>query len=384
MRNHTLMQTIARANRTLPGKEAGLIVDYVGVFRNLQKALAIYGQPTGEGDSPIKSKSELLAALSVHADQMRQYCTDAGGNLDAALTAPPGSMERLAAFESLFEAIVSPDDIRRGFQRGAGDFIRIYKAVLPDDAAATFAPMASLLSAMVKRLRTLIQAPDVSAVMEKIEGVLDETISAEDYRLKGGEQPLFNLSDVDFDALRERFNTGKKRTEAEKLRALLEHKVQAMAEVNRFRLDLVQKLEDMIQRYNSGSQNLETWFEELLHFTQEVSEEESRALREGLSEEELAIFDILTKPEPQLDDKQREQVKAIAKDLLEKLKADKLVLDWWRRQQTRSAVRSFINRTLGKGLPETPYSDDIYEEKCELAYMHIFEKYRGSAASIYP
>jgi type I restriction enzyme R subunit len=157
MRNHTLMQTIARANRTLPGKEAGLIVDYVGVFRNLQKALAIYGQPTGEGDSPIKSKSELLAALAVHADQMRRHCADAGGDLDAALTAPPGSMERLAAFESLFEAIVSPDDIRRGFQRGAGDFIRIYKAVLPDEAAGTFAPMASLLSAMVKRLRTLIQ-----------------------------------------------------------------------------------------------------------------------------------------------------------------------------------------------------------------------------------
>jgi hypothetical protein len=67
-------------------------------------------------------------------------------------------------------------------------------------------------------------------------------------------------------------------------------------------------------------------------------------------------------------------VKAIAKDLLEKLKADKLVLDWWRRQQTRSAVRSYINRTLGKDCPETPYSDDVYEEKCELAYMHIFEK----------
>jgi type I restriction enzyme R subunit len=61
MKNHTLMQTIARANRVAPGKQAGLIVDYVGVFRNLKEALAIYAQPRpGVMTDPIEGKGELV------------------------------------------------------------------------------------------------------------------------------------------------------------------------------------------------------------------------------------------------------------------------------------------------------------------------------------
>lgn len=384
MRNHTLMQTIARANRKLQGKEAGLIVDYFGVFRNLQQALAIYGQPTGGGDAPIQDKAELIAALTERAEEMRRYCRDAGADLDAALTAQPGSMQRIEAYGEIYDAVVSPEATRSGFLRGSSDLLRVYKAVLPDERAAPFAPMASLLSALVKRLRAEAGRPDVSEVMAKIEAVLDETISAEDYRLKGqGDQPLLDLSQVDFDVLRERFANGRKRTEAERLRAVLERTVHQLARMNRSRMDLVRKLEALIERYNSGSQNVESWFEDLIKFSEELKAEETRALREGLTEEELAIFDLLTSPEPELTDKERDQVKAVAKDLLAKLKAGKLVIDWWKRQQTRSAVRSLINRTLGKDLPEAPYTDEIYDEKCEMAYTHIYENYGGAGRSVY-
>ena len=384
MRNHTLMQTIARANRKLPGKEAGLIVDYIGVFRNLQKALAIYGQPTGGGDAPIMDKAELIAHLAVRAEEMRTYCSAAGADLDSALTAEPGSLARLEAFGSIKEAIVSPEGVRSGFMRGVSDLLRIYKAVLPDERAAPYGAIASLLSALLKSLRAEAERPNVDEVMAQIEAVLDETISAEDYRLKDqGTQPLLDLSQIDFEVLQEKFKKGKKRTEAERLRALLERKVQQMARLNKSRLDLVKKLEEMIARYNSGSQNLESWFEDLVKFAQELTTEESRAMREGLTEEELAIFDILTQPEPKLNDKEREAVKAVAQDLLAKLKADKLVLDWWKRQQTRAAVQTTIRRTLGKELPEKPYTDAIYTAKCELAYTHIFESYGGVGREIY-
>ncbi|MFY0636653.1 type I restriction endonuclease subunit R [Maricaulis maris] len=384
MRNHTLMQTIARANRTLNDKQAGFIVDYVGVFRNLQLALAIYGQPTGGGDSPIVDKAELLAHLAVLIEEVREYCLGQGADLDGVLASAPGSPQRLEAFAAAYDALVSPGDVRGGFMRSALDVIRVYKAILPDERAAPFAPMGSLLSALVKRLRAEVTRPDVDTVMGQIEALLDETISAEDYRLKAqGEQPLLDLSQVDFDALREKFAGGRKRSEAERLRALLERKVQAMAKLNKSRLDLVKKLEAMIERYNSGSQNIESWFEDLVKFAQELTEEEGRTIREGLSEEELAIFDILTQPEPVLTDKEREQVKSVAKDLLAKLKSDKLVLDWWKRQQTRSAVQSLINRTLGKSLPETPFTDEIYNAKCELAYAHVYEAYGGAGREVY-
>ena len=82
MKNHTLMQTIARANRVAPGKQAGLIVDYVGVFRNLKEALAIYAQPRpGVTTDPIERKDELVEALRHGARPRRRLC---GGAISSA------------------------------------------------------------------------------------------------------------------------------------------------------------------------------------------------------------------------------------------------------------------------------------------------------------
>jgi len=335
-------------------------------------------------DDAFWDKAELVEHLKVRGEEIKAFCNGHKADLDAVMVAEPGSMARLEAFAAAYDALVSPETVRSAFMRLAHDFLRIYKAVLPDERVAPFAPLGSLLATLVKRMRGETVRPDIDAVLEQIEGVLDEVISAEDYKLKAqGKQPLLDLSKVDFDALAEKFSKGRKRTEAERLRALLERKVLEMAKLNKSRLDLVKKFEEMIARYNSGSQNLEGFYKELIDFMKELGEEDSRAIREGLSEEELAIFDILTKPEPKLTEKQRTEVKAVAKDLVAKLKADKLVLDWWKRQQTRSAVRSLINRTLGKDLPEEPYTDEIYEEKCELAYTHIYEAYGGAGRGVY-
>lgn len=376
MKNHTLMQTIARANRKAVGKEAGLIVDYIGVFRNLQKALAIYGQPTGGGGSPIKDKAALVDHFRVLVDEARAFCTKHGAKLDAVLMSSPGSMERLAALQSCFEALVSPDDTRKNFLRNAQTVSRVYKAILPDERAAEFAPEAVLLSTLAKRIRDEIEGPDVSAVLNEVEALLDHTISAEDYRMAGASgQRLVNLSEVDFEALQEQFNTGKKKTAAERLKALLETKVREMARVNQSRADLLLKLQTLIERYNSGSQNIDSWFEDLKAFLADVQQEEKRGLREGLSEDELAMFDILTSPEPELTEKERDQVKRASKELLQKLKAQKLVLDWWKRQETRSEVKRFITDLLDSRLPEEPFDRRIFEDKCARAYEHVCTQY---------
>jgi type I restriction enzyme, R subunit len=377
MKNHTLMQTIARANRKAVGKEAGLIVDYIGVFRNLQKALAIYGQPTGGGGSPIKDKAALVEHLKSLITEARAYCAKHGANLDAVLSAAPGSMERLAALQACFEALVSPDDVRKNFLRNAQAVNRVYKAVLPDERAAPFAPEAVVISTLAKRIRDEIDGPDISAVMEEVEALLDQTISAEDYRMVGGapEQRLINLAEVDFEALQEQFDGGKKKTAAERLKALLETKVREMVRLNQSRADLLERLRALIDRYNSGSQNIDSWFEDLKNFLAEVQEEEKRGLREGLNEEEVALFDILTNPEPKLTDKEREQVKLASQELLQKLKAQKLVLDWWKRQETRSEVKRFISDLLNAKLPEAPFDRRVFEDKCARTYEHVYTQY---------
>ena len=137
----------------------------------------------------------------------------------------------------------------------------------------------------------------------------------------------------------------------------------------------------MIEEYNAGSYNTELFFEKLVDFAKELNEEEKRGIAERLDEEELAIFDLLTKPEISLTKKEKAKVKKVSKDLLETLKQEKLVLDWRKRQQARASVRLTIEETLDK-LPSA-YTPDVYQQKCEVVYQHVYDSYYGSGRSVY-
>jgi type I restriction enzyme, R subunit len=261
MKNHTLMQTIARANRVFGEKNNGLIVDYVGVFRDLQKALAIYGSASGggvkPGESPIQKKDELVVELQ--------------------------------------EAI--------------------------DEAVA------------------------------------------------------FN-----FDALKAHFEKGRKHIEAEKLKGKVGKKLQQMVQLNKARADLLEKFKKLIEEYNSGM-DVDTFFERLMVFVKELTEEEQRGVAEQLSEEELAIFDILTKPTPELPEKEKKEVTKVARQLLKTLKEAKLVLDWRKKLKTRADVYATVKTVLDE-LPRT-YTPELYQEKCDRVYRHVYDSYQGEGISVY-
>jgi type I restriction enzyme R subunit len=131
-----------------------------------------------------------------------------------------------------------------------------------------------------------------------------------------------------------------------------------------------------------GSANIQSFFDKLLEFTQELSEEDSRAIAESLSEEELAIFDLLTKPDPALTRAEEQEVKKVARDLLATLKHEKLVLDWRKRQQSKAAVWVAIEEFLDK-LPAAPYTVDVYRSKCNAVYQHVYDAYQDAEHSIY-
>ena len=95
MRNHTLMQTIARANRVFPGKHSGLIVDYANVFASLEKALAIYGEGKG-GATPVRDKQQLVEELREAVEAATAFCASHGVDLAAIEALPLGGLERLA------------------------------------------------------------------------------------------------------------------------------------------------------------------------------------------------------------------------------------------------------------------------------------------------
>lgn len=384
MKNHTLMQTIARANRKYPGKEAGLIVDYVGVFRKLQEALAIYGGASsgedGEGE-PIKNKAELVEYLKHLLARGISFLSEHGVNAQAIKDAQ--GFEKVAKLDDAVEQLIANEETKNSFMSQARIVSRVYRAILPDPDANELAPDAVLISVIAQKIKALAPPVDISEVMQQVEELLDRSIAPVPYIIKeDDDQPLHDLSQIDFDKLKEKFNQGRKRTEAEKLRALLSMKLETMLTENPTRKDFMEKFQKLIDAYNSGSMNIEVFFKKLVDLTADLQVEDQRAIRENLSEEELALFDILTKPVPELAEKEKAQVKKVCKELLETLKAEKLVLDWRKKDRARSDVRRTLEIVFDRGLPES-YDEGIYNEKCELAFHHIFTSYYGAGESVY-
>jgi len=388
MRNHTLMQTIARANRVFRDKVNGLIVDYVGVFRNLQRALAIYGSGSGggvrPGEEPVKAKAELVAMLKTAIDQTIEFLREAGVEAEPIIAAK--GFERVKLLDEAVNAILINDTTKKRFINLSNTANRIYKAILPDPKANEFVPVCALLRAIQLKIEALRPEADISSVMEKVEDLLDESITAKGYVIREpvtpyGKKKLIDLSEIDFKALKKEFAKERRRIEIEKLRGAIHAALEKMVRLNKTRIDYVEKFQRMIDEYNQGAANVEEFFERLLKFARELQEEEKRAVSEGLSEEELAVFDLISKPEMRLTNKEEGQVKSVARELLDTLKREKLVLDWRKTQTTRAAVRVTVEDKLDE-LPRV-FTRDIYTQKCNAVYQHIFESYYGEGRSVY-
>jgi len=388
MRNHTLMQTIARANRVFKDKVTGLIVDYVGVFRNLQRALATYGSGSGggvnSGEEPVKAKAELVAMLKTAIAQTVQFLQEVGIKVEPIIAAR--GFERVSLLDAAVDAVLVNDSTKKRFINLSNTVNRIFKAILPDPEANEFVPVCALFRAMQWKIEALQPEADVSEVMEKVEDLLDENITAKGYIIREpvapyGKKKLVDLSEIDFTALRKQFAKERRRVEIEKLRGTINSALEMMVRLNKTRVDYLDKFQRMIDEYNQGAANIEEFFERLLKFVKELQEEDKRGVSEGLSEEELAVFDLITKPEMKLTKKEEGQVKKVARELLDTLKRGKLVLDWRKTQATRAAVRVVVEDKLDE-LPEA-FSREIYTRKCDAVYQHIFESYYGEGRSVY-
>jgi type I restriction enzyme R subunit len=390
MRNHTLMQTIARANRVFGDKVNGLIVDYIGVFRDLQKALAIYGSASGggvqAGDTPVQAKRELVEDLRRAVEETRRFCRKQRVNLDAITAAK--ELQRVALFGQAADALVKNDDTKRKFLLLALGVTQLYQAVLPDRAASDFVAMYHLVRALADKIRSFEEKPDIASVALKIEKLLDKSIAPAHYVIRGAsakgaarDKELLDLSQVDFDALKKQFDASQKRAEIEQLRGVINRKLTKMVRLNRTRMDYYEKFQQMIGDYNAGATNTDAFFAQLVKFARDLSEEEKRGIAEELTEEELALFDLLTKPDLKLTPAEKKQVRKVAQALLKTLKQSKLVLDWRKKQQARASVRVATEQYLEK-LPK-PYMSDLHRAKCDAVYQHVFDSYYGEDKSVY-
>ncbi|MBI2634739.1 type I restriction endonuclease subunit R [Candidatus Peregrinibacteria bacterium] len=380
MKNHSLMQAIARANRVFEDKNNGLIVDYIGVFRSLQKALSIYATDQSgefnEDDGPILPKEDLIEELKKELGRAQEFCKD--HRVDVSLIMKSEPLERLGLLEKAVDNILITEESKKNYSAIVNTVGRLFKAILPDKRANEFLEEVTALKVILARIQDLEPKADIDEVREQIEDLLDESIETGGYNITT--LAKIDLSQIDFEKLREYFQKKQKNIAVEALKTKLEEKLKEMVKINPSRMKFMEKFQMLLDEYNLGSQNIESLFDKLVALVNELSDEEKRHVSEKLTEEELALFDILSKPD--LKDKERKQVKKAVKDLLNKLKWEKLVMDWKKTQQRRASVIVTVRTVLDDNLPRS-YEKKIYEQKCDAVYKHLYDSYEGAGKCIY-
>jgi len=298
-----------------------------------------------------------------------QFCDSHGVCVGKIEQAAAGSLERLNLLAEAVNVLISPDPIRKEFLGHERLVATLYKAVMPDLAVIEFSLPVSCLSMLAGVIREQLgEGPaDISSVMGKIAALLDESIAADGFRIResppgepGGNR-VIDLSAIDFEVLAKRFAKSKqKNVDLERLKAAIQAQLDKMIRFNHTRADFRRKFEEL---------------------SRALTEEQQRHVRENLSDAELTVFDLLTRPGPDLTTEETDAVKKVARLLLGRLQ-QVLVLDWRKRQSSRAQVEDTIKGLLDENLPRA-YSPEIYRSKCEAIFQHVFESYRGEGESIF-
>ncbi len=384
LKAHTLMQAIARANRVHEGKNNGMIVDYCGILKNLRKALATFAGTVakgGDGDGgqtePARPEEELLADLQESVALVRSFLAESGASLAEIITQT--GFERNAAILRAKEAANETDETRKRFEIMCRAVFKKFKACINVKGVNSHRDDYDAINIIYKSLQNDREKADISDIIRQLHQIVDEAIETNPDEVREETRP-YDISMIDFDRLRQEFERSRaKRTTVQCLKTFIEQRLQRMLQQNPLRTDLQQRYEKIVAEYNREKDRvtIEKTFDDLLRHMQSMDEEESRAAREGLDEEALAVFDLLKKEK--LSPKEIKRIKAIAVELLETLKSEKLKIENWKgREATRDAVKQTIFDFLysdATGLPESLYTEDDVQVKADDVYRHVFRVY---------
>lgn len=389
LQNHTLMQTIARANRVFEGKKNGLVVDYFGVFRNLKKALADYAEGTkgkkgadGEEDFPVKEFDELLELLEQAIVETKVYCKRLGADIDEILNLGERGFKEVELFQEYANTILEKDEYRKQLGLFVNTIVSLYDSAKPEIYSYPKIKKEKDVFEYLRKVvdRHLDQDEAIERAKKKLDGLLDSSVLAKgdlqdkthDYIINNSKQ--IDLSKLDFNKLRAEFPEKKhKNIEFADLRELMEVKLKQMLAQNKTRGSFLERFEKIIEDYNSGSLSIEEAYEDLMKQAERLSEEEERAAKNGMTEEQQELFDLLKKEKLTKDEEKN--VKLAATDLLVILfdaKNKILIQEWHKEKATQEMVRQEIKKILNKGLPQS-YDRNIFAEKTDVVFQHFYE-----------
>ncbi len=388
LKAHTLMQAIARANRVQEGKNNGLIVDYCGILKNLRKALATYGGTTSAGPGntgsdtdPVRPPAELLADLEEAVDAAETFLSNRHFRLLDILEKT--GFERNRAILDAKEAVNENDESRKRFQIMAREVFKKFKACVNFREVNAFRARYAAIKVIYNSLEEDVKKADISDIMSELQGIVDETIDIEP---SGADEKdrLYDISKIDFEKLKKEFEQSpRKNTTVQSLKDAIQRKLEKMLRQNPLRTDFQKHYEELVADYNSEKDavNIEKTFAALLVLATELDEEQKRAVREGLTEETQALFDLLMKPDLAKSDIKR--LKAVAVGLYDELQVQIASMqDFAAKQATRSRIRVTIRDYLwdeNKGLPQS-YALPEVEERTDAVFAHLVMQARQNTS----
>lgn len=385
MQGHTLMQTIARSNRVSSheilgvAKRHGEIVDYYNVFRRMKKALKDYAAGLEDEELPVQDKRQLFALLDDAIEQGLTYCRSQEVPLHEALDRGD-VFTKLGQFNGFANTLLASEEQRKSFNVYENTISSLYEACKPEVLDQKKGRVVSAFQYLRGVMDGIVEQADIDSAVQRIEALLDASVvvdNAEAFSVREFEAQYqvvqrgkaWDLSKVNVDKLREEFKDAHfKNIEIADLQAFLQRKLAEMLAQNTTRGDFLQRLQNVIDAYNSGATSTENYYEELTAYAQELKEEAERHIREGLTEDELELFDLLKKSALTQDETQR--VKLAAKHLLRRLVEEQpkvLVQNWHQSTQTQQQVRAEIERVLDADLPES-YDRATFKQKCDNVY----------------
>jgi type I restriction enzyme, R subunit len=392
LKAHTLMQAIARANRVHEGKNNGLIVDYCGILKNLRKALATYAG-TGSGPAgpdnppvetdPVRPPEELLADLEESIVAVEGFLTARDFRLLDILEKT--GFERNKAILDAKEAVNENDESRKRFQITARDVFKKFKACVNFRAVNSYRQRYAAIKVIYNSLEEDVQKADISDIMRILQGVVSDSIENVTPGVRD-DRTTYNISAIDFDKLRQEFEKSpRKNTAVQSLKDIIQRKLEMMLRQNPMRTDFQRHYEELVADYNNEKDALtiEKTFAALLVLVEELDNEQRRAVREGLTEETQALFDLLMKPNLKKADIKR--LKAVAVGLYKTLQVQiDEMQDFTATEQTRSDIKVVIRNYLWddqRGLPES-YGQPEVEAKADAVFAHMMMQARqGGGAS---
>jgi type I restriction enzyme R subunit len=376
MRAHTLMQAIARANRVYPGKDFGLIVDYNGMLKSLREALAQYalGDDGGEAEivAPIEERVAALAdAIAVTEAHLL------GLGFDANRLQGTKGFTRIGLLADAVEAVYTSDETKRRYEILSRVVFSRFKALLVEPSALVYAERHDNIEAIYKKLSERRDTADVSELLKELRRIVNEAIAT---HAPGDDQASglqVDLSQINMEKLRDEFASKVKRkaTAIEDIRQIVEEKLAQMLAQNPLRMNYEKKYQEIIAAYNQDKDRatIEDTFNRMMDVLASLDVEQQRAVAEGLTEDQLALFDLVQRGD--LNKTERERIKQASRDLLAGVLAVIAPLDsWTEKEQTQAEVESFILDQVYLSLPEPPYTADDKAEVAQLVYRHIWQQ----------